>query len=148
MVTLRININLENTEKHTDMHTTNLTSGKGPFYPTLPYPIPCQQEFEDDDRVTCRGCRLVEKVQQSEFVDLKKANELRSQGKTVAFKGDAKVVAGNWLKLFWDEWQCKATNSPALPLDIRHRCDHHKGASRQPSISKVGDREGGAAWWE
>ena len=148
MVTLRININLENTEKYRDMHPTNLTSGKVAFYPTLPYPIPCQQEFEDDDRVTCRGCRLVEKVQQSEFVDLKKANQLRSQGKALGFKGDAKTVAGNWLKISWDEWQCRATNSPALPLDIRHRCDHHKGASRQPNISKVGDREGGAAWWE
>jgi hypothetical protein len=148
MVTLRININLENTEKYRDMHPTNLTSGNVAFYPTLPYPIPCQQEFEDDDRVTCRGCQMVEKVQQSEFVDLKKANQLRSQGKALGFKGDAKTVAGNWLKISWDEWQCRATNSPALPLDIRHRCDHHKGASRQPNISKVGDREGGAAWWE
>lgn len=130
------------------MHTGNSGEESWAFFHTLPYPIPCQQDFEDDDRVTCRGCQQVEKVQQSEFVDLKKANELRGQGKTVAFKGDAKVVAGKWLKLSWDEWQCKATNLPALPLDIRHRCGHHRSTAETSAISKVGDREGGAGWWE
>lgn len=131
-----------------EIHTATLGNVKGAFFPTLPYPIPCQQDFEGDDRVTCRGCQLVEKVQQSEFVDLKKANALRSQGKAVGFKGDAKTVAGNWLKISWDEWQCMATNSPALPMDIRHRCHHHRSTADTSAISKVGDREGGAAWWE
>lgn len=130
------------------MHTRNSGEESWAFFHTLPYPIPCQAVFDDDDRVTCRGCQLVEKVQKSEFLDLKKANQLRGQGKPVGFKGDTKAVAGNWLKISWDEWQCKATQSPALPLDTKHRCHMHKPDGDASAISKVGDREGGAAWWE
>ena len=107
-------------------------------------PAPCTLHFVDDERVTCGTCRQASKVEGNEFVSLKKAREMKEQGKPVGMAGDKKEVAGNWLKLSWQEWQCQATGTAALPLDLPHHCHmfvDRDAATPAESVESTG-------WWE
>jgi hypothetical protein len=107
-------------------------------------PAPCTLHFVDDERVTCGTCRQASKVEGSEFVGLKKAREMKAQGKQIGMAGDKKEVAGNWLKLSWLEWQCQATGAAALPLDLPHHC--HMFAER--GAATPAESVESTPWWE
>jgi len=107
-------------------------------------PAPCTLHFVEDERVTCGTCRLASKVEASEFIGLKKAREIKAQGKPIGMAGDKKEVAGKWLKLSWQEWQCLATGAAALPLDLPHHC--HMFVDRDAATPAESVES--TAWWE
>jgi hypothetical protein len=100
------------------------------------------EHFVDDERVTCNTCSHASKVEGSEFVSLKKAKELKAQGKQVGMAGDVQTVAGAWLKLSWQEWQCQTLGVPAMPLDLPHHCHLHCNA-KTAAVSVESP-----AWWQ
>ena len=104
------------------------------------------EHFVDDERVTCSTCSHASKVEGSEFVSLKKAKELKAQGKKVGMAGDVQTVAGAWLKLSWQEWQCQTLGVPTMPLDLPHHCHLHCHLHCNAKTAAVSVESN--AWWQ
>lgn len=94
----------------------------------------------DDERVICRSCLHASKVEVCEFVSLKKAKQLKDAGQRVGMVGDKQEVVRGWLKLSWQEWQCQASGTLTMPLDLKHRCQLYSSAKTE-TVSVESD------WW-
>jgi hypothetical protein len=61
---------------------------------------------------------------------------------------DVVTIDNGWATAKYTMRVCQANDHPCFPDDLKHRCHHYRDASNTSAVSKIGDREGGAAWWE
>ena len=61
---------------------------------------------------------------------------------------DVVTIDNGWATAKYTMRVCKATTHPCFPDDLKHRCHLYRDASKVSAVSKIGDREGGAGWWE
>ena len=101
-----------------------------------------------DDRVLCDWCQQCTEKEMSQswksddFEKFRKVNH-----PAFNWMWDSVKIRNGWARVEWMQRTCEATELPAMPKDTRHRCHLFADIMDAP-VTKVGDREGGAAWWE
>ena len=101
-----------------------------------------------DDRVLCEWCQQCseKEVSQSwrsdDFEKFRKVNH-----PAFSWMWDSVKIYNGWARVEWMQRTCDATDLPAIQKGMRHRCHLFADIMDAP-VTKVGDREGGAAWWE
>jgi hypothetical protein len=107
------------------------------------------ENWVDDDRVSCKTCvegteqKLAHRMPADDFEKIRRVNH---EGNRWMF--DVVTIDNGWASAKYTMRVCKATTHPCLPDDLKHRCHLYRDVSDTSTISKVGDREGGAGWWE
>ena len=105
-----------------------------------------EQEWVDDDRNECKTCvdrtskKMAHRMPADVFEKVRKVNHPANR-----WMFDVVVIRNGWATAGFEQETCGATGLPCLPLEMKHRCDHYRAVGTEAT---VGDREGGAAWWE
>jgi hypothetical protein len=101
-----------------------------------------------DDRVLCEWCQQCAEKEMSQswkaddFEKFRKVNH-----PAFNWMWDSVKIRNGWARVEWVQRTCEATDLPAMPKDTRHRCHLFADIMDAP-VTKIGDREGGAEWWE
>jgi hypothetical protein len=101
-----------------------------------------------DDRVLCEWCQQCSEKEMSQswksddFEKFRKVNH-----PAFSWMWDSVKIYNGWARVEWMQRTCDATDLPAIQKGMRHRCHLFADIMDAP-VTKVGDREGGAAWWE
>lgn len=107
------------------------------------------ENWVDDDRVTCKTCvegtekKMVHQMPAHEFEKIRRVNH-----KANRWMFDIVTIDRGWATAKYTMRVCQANDHPCFPDDLKHRCLQYRDSGEVSAISKVGDREGGAAWWE
>lgn len=93
---------------------------------------------DTDQRVTCDPCQHRTVVEADEFIAIDKARQIRLMGRRVGMAGDKFEQRGNWLRIYWDEPQCKITKIMPMPDGVLHHCH----------FANVSETQKEESWWE
>lgn len=107
------------------------------------------ENWVDDDRVSCKTCaegteeKMVHQMPAHEFEKIRRVNH-----KANRWMFDIVTIDRGWATAKYTMRVCQANDHPCFPDDLKHRCHLYRDTSDTSAVSKIGDREGGAAWWE
>jgi len=102
-----------------------------------------------DDRVLCEWCQqcaerdMNQSWKADDFEKFRKVNH-----PAFSWMWDSVKIRNGWARVEWVQRTCEATDLPAMPKGMPHRCHLFEDIMDRPAVSQVGDREGGAGWWE
>jgi hypothetical protein len=100
----------------------------------------------DDDRVECKDCRFFKQEMATQNFQGETWDKLvRVNHPANRWMFELVKVRNGWASVSYPQMVCKGGAPAPMPMGLKHRCDYFEGLD---AVADVGDREGGAAWWE
>jgi hypothetical protein len=104
------------------------------------------ENFVDDDRVECKDCRFFKQEMATQNFQGETWDKLvRVNHPANRWMFELVKVRNGWASVSYPQMVCKGGEPAPMPMGLKHRCDYFEGLD---AVADVGDREGGAAWWE